>query len=251
MNGTDARPGALTRHGAARLLFALFGAELLLVALHGTVRALDRVVAWGPLNTLLDLDREQSLGTWFSAAQLLAIAVIFAVAARGGPPAALSRALWLMAAGFAFLAADEGLQIHETLTARGADVPWLQAVAFRGGHGTWIAVYAAVGLALLALTLPALREVWRGYRAEAAFVALGVAVMGAGAVGMEAVSYVLLRDGSRAMLYTMEVAVEEGLEMAGASIILYGALLLALRRRATAPAPVRAAPVPAPRTVAG
>lgn len=237
MNGTDAR----------RILLWLLAAEVLLVALHGTVRATDGVVAWGALDPLLDLDRERSVGTWFSTAQLLAIAAVFAAAARAGPPAALARALALPALAFVFLAADEALQIHESLTARAAarEVEWLTALAFRGGHGTWVIPYAAAGLAAFALALPAVREVWRRYRAEAAIVALGAAVMGAGAVGLEVASYQFLRDGAHPMVYTVEVAAEEFLEMAGASIVLYGALRLARHRRAAAPAARRAGPAAA------
>lgn len=235
MNGMDAR----------RILLWLLAAEVLLVALHGTVRATDGRVAWGALDPLLDLDRERSVGTWFSTAQLLAIAAVFTAAARAGPPAALSRALALPGLAFVFLAADEALQIHESLTARAAarEVEWLTALAFRGGHGTWVLPYAAAGLAACALALPAVREVWRRYRAEATIIAAGAGVMGAGAVGLEVASYQFLRDGAHPMLYTAEVAAEEFLEMAGASIVLYGAMGLARHRRAAAaPAARRAAP---------
>ena len=231
-----------SRRGAARLLLALLAFELLLVALYGTVRATDRMVAWGALDRLLDLDQELSLGTWFSAAQLLAIAAVFMAAARGGPPAALSRVLALLGVGFVFLAADEALEIHESLNTLANEGGWLTALAFRGGTGIWIAVYAAVALVLAALALPALREVWRRHRAEAAVLAAGVALMGMGAVGLEVIAYQFLRDGTRDMLYAMEVAGEELLEMTGASVILYGAILLAQRRRSAALDRVHATP---------
>jgi hypothetical protein len=52
-----------------------------------------------------------------------------------------------------------------------------------------------------------------------------------GGVALEAVGYVYMRSLNRGTLYIIELTVEEFLEMAGMSIVLYGALLCALGAR--------------------
>jgi hypothetical protein len=49
-----------------------------------------------------------------------------------------------------------------------------------------------------------------------------------GGVVLEAISNQFLRSDSTPILYTVEVALEEFLEISGASVTLYGAILLLL-----------------------
>jgi len=51
-----------------------------------------------------------------------------------------------------------------------------------------------------------------------------------GGVGLEAIGYQFLRSGSTPLLYSAEVALEEFLEMSGASITLYGTILMLLHK---------------------
>ena len=80
---------------------------------------------------------------------------------------------------------------------------------------------------------------WQHFKPEAGVAAVGAAVYVGGAVGLEVVSYLLLASGVPADLYLLEVAVEEFLEMAGVSVILYAVLRFA--SRVTAPPPRAAA----------
>jgi len=58
--------------------------------------------------------------------------------------------------------------------------------------------------------------------------AIGMGFVVLGGVGLEAIGYQFLRSGSTPLLYSAEVALEEFLEMSGASVTLYGAILLLL-----------------------
>ena len=52
-----------------------------------------------------------------------------------------------------------------------------------------------------------------------------------GGVGLEIISYQFLREDETSLFYIVEVAFEEFLEMLGASLILYGAILFSSEKR--------------------
>lgn len=199
---------------AVQVMVPLLGLEILLVILHmlGASGLLGyRLGLW------FDLNREQSVGTWFSSAQLLVLALSLALAA----PRSRSPRPWflsLMAAGFAFLSLDETISIHEGITAIArTHAHWLPE--FPGGHGAWVAVYAVIGAIGLAITWRELLRLWSGYRTVAIVGGIGCATYVLGAVVAEVAGYVgLIPDGA------WQVAMEEFLEMLGASLILLAAL---------------------------
>lgn len=190
-------------------------------------------VSVGPARPLSDLDAEISLAAWFSSIQLFVIgAVLFLAASQNHQPDRLSSGLLRFASlGFIFLSVDEAAAIHEkiTMAARSAG---LGAVMIKGLHGAWIWLYAVIALLILGIAARPIRRLWIHYPREVRIGILGAAVFAAGAIGLEIISYIYLRDGAAgttSAIYKVEVAAEEFLEMAGASIILYGSLLLADR----------------------
>ena len=164
-----------------------------------------------------DVSSERNVPTAWSALLLLSCAVtaaLLAVRGRGG-------AGWvLVSVTCAFLALDESFELHERLGGLGA------SVADDRLHFAWVVPGAALacvaGLVLL-----------RRLRAQPLLVRRRLVVAGAvyltGALVLETVSGQVLRaHGAGGKAYTLVTSVEEGLEMAGASLLL-AALLLQLR----------------------
>jgi hypothetical protein len=164
-----------------------------------------------------DVNAERNVPTAWSALLLLASAVtaaLLAVRARGGSG-------WLLVAvTCAFLALDESFELHERLGGLGA------SVADDRLHFAWVVPGAAlacvVGLVLL-----------RRLRTQPVEVRRRLVVAGAvyltGALLLETLSGQVLRAyGAGGKAYTLVTSVEEGLEMAGASLLL-AALLVQLR----------------------
>ena len=132
---------------------------------------------------------------------------------------------------FLFLSADEGGKIHERIDAimrgRGLD----SLLVFPGRQGGWILVYPVFAFLLFLAASYYLRGVvqrtLQRFTRESVLILGGFIVMGAGAVGLEIVVYMFMRPESMPTLYHLEVASEEFLETAGASIILYATLEIA------------------------
>jgi hypothetical protein len=219
---------AYTDADARRLLFWLLGIELAFACVYVVLHIWFGDTRWGPLTPWFDLDAEVSIPAWFSTVQLaLVAAVLFLAAANNRQAGRLpSSHLIVAGAGFLFLSADEGAAIHERITgaAKALGFDWL---LFEGVHGAWITVYAVVALALFALVARPLLRAARRYPRESRVAAAGAGLFAGGAVGLEILSYKLLRDDTQSVAYKIEVAAEETLEMVGASVMLYAALLLA------------------------
>jgi hypothetical protein len=220
----------LSAAGARAMLFWLIGMELGLVLLHLVLQYTAPFFPWGPIEGLFDLDEEISIPTWFSTVQLFVIGVVLMLATVCN-----RQTLWLPnwllllgGAAFVLLSADEGAMIHERITSAlkrlGQD--WL---LFRGERGGWILPYLVIGVAGLLIVFRPLSKVVRRYPTESLIAVGGAVMIGVGAVGLEIVSYYFLPEQSGGMRYEVEVAVEEFMEMAGASMILYAVLLLAGR----------------------
>ena len=221
-----------TRTGAGRLLGGLVAVEIGLIVVYVCTRLV--VPSWGVLGSLFNVGLDQSLPSWFSAVQLAALGGAFLLAASAnqadsGLPTAL---LVVMAALGLFLSADEGAGIHERITTAmsDADLDWL---LFEGGHGGWVAVYAVLGVLAAVVAFRWLRLLWSTVRREAVLGAIGLAVYLTGAVVVEVLGYET-ESGATGALDVARIAVEELMEMAGASLLLYAALLLALHVGSTA-----------------
>lgn len=226
-----------------RAFIALIIFELLLIAAF-ILHSISRYPA-GALHELLDLDGEANLQTWLSSMQLFGIGGLLLAFSRQrgasgparleGPPSPLF--FRVIGLGFIFLSLDETAQIHERITQVLAPVSWMPR--FPGGHGIWILFYALAGLALPVIFHRDLLGMLARFRRETLVFLLGAVLMAAGGIGVEVAGYLFFRSGPQSGYYIWQVAVEELLELSGMSIVLLGAMLLALRRQtdpAAAPA---------------
>lgn len=215
---------------AARLLVGLICLEVLFAAAYVFIFVWPGVHVPEIVRLLLDLDREASLPTWFATVQLFSIGAIFFLTAwrTGGKKHLPSALLLLGGLFFTFLSADEGGIIHEriTLVMRGRNLDFL---LFPGSYGGWIPVYGVAGLVLASIFgfyfRQSLRKIWQRFPRKILMMIGGFITIVAGAVGAEIVFYLFLETETAP--YYLEVATEEFLEMAGASIILYSTLEMA------------------------
>jgi hypothetical protein len=141
--------------------------------------------------------------------------------------------LLVLGGAFIFLSMDEAAGFHEKVTTVMSRVTW--APRFSGGHGIWMFVYLAIAVALVAALFRPIIHLCRNYTRDVIGFAIGLVVLGAGAVGVEAVGYEQLGANATLGTKTLQVAVEEFLEMLGASILLISALRFALHERVPVP----------------
>lgn len=218
-----------TEKEASRLLVGLVVFELFLVLIYVADSWLGSPIS--AIHRLFDLDRESTIPGWFSSIQLFSIGIIFVLAARQCGPSDHPSGLFLVivGAGFVFLSADEAAAIHEKITEVLTRIEWMPR--FKGNHGIWIPIYLGVCLVLFLTTYREIRAMWIRFRRETLMMAVGITLFLLGVVGLEILSYEFLADRTSSSLYQAEVALEELLEMFGASVVFYGALLFALRDR--------------------
>ena len=129
---------------------------------------------------------------------------------------------------FVFFSLDEVASIHERITNVALELGFgvLNPV---GKHGAWATVYLAIGLGIVVACRRPLLALARGYPRECRTIALGTFVLLIGVVALELSSWLFFRYESRRLFYKLEVAAEEGFEMLGATLMLYGVMLLAGR----------------------
>lgn len=202
--------------------------------------ALVAAYAAFPDVTLLDLDKEYNLPSWFSALQLAAVGVACLVAfegerrgAHGHPP--LHR-LWIpLALGFLYLSADEMLALHERVLTD-ALRRLLPADSLLQGVLPWQLIFAP---AILAAFVVVSVMIYTRLGAHIGLTALGLA-----ALCLWAASFVL--EGAAkplfipARLYRLEVALEESAEMLGATCLLAAFASYAVRTFTGSTVPLRA-----------
>lgn len=166
----------------------------------------------------LDVNAERNVPTAWSASLLLLAAIAAGVLAVRG--ASGGRGWSLVAATAGFLALDESLELHERLAPAG------KAVVGQLLHFAWVVPGAAAGAVVGTLLLLRLR-------AQPALVRRRLVLAGitylTGALLLETVSGVVLRHDGPREPYIAVTALEELLEMAGASLLL--ATVLAVPRR--------------------
>ena len=183
------------------------------------------------LHRLVDLDAEGTLAAWYTSAQLLLAGMLFFLLAggsAGGTPGRLEAAvgsagfLRLVGAALLFLSLDETAGLHELIS---VSLRRFEAFPrFTGGHGLWVP-FLLIGVAgFVGATRRSWRLLWRNARAGTLLMAAGLGVGLLGAVGLEIVSYELIRPAGARRAYVVEVAAEEGLEMLGATLLLIGSL---------------------------
>lgn len=192
-------------------------AVLLVVYLGGLALRRAGHDAWN-LVPLTDMNQEMSVPTWAAALILAAVAVLLLVVSLSPPEGTTPRRWRFLGAIAALLSADDVAAYHET---------WVEPVRNRlDTTGFLLQAWVLPGAALVVLV--ALSQV--GFvralpRATAIGLCLGAAVFLAGALGMEMVS-AKLGDQWRtdSVGYELLVAVEEGLELLGATIVVHALL---------------------------
>jgi hypothetical protein len=224
----------LSLEAARRIVLGLLVFNFLLVVIYLGNLALPDPSQF--IQLLFDLDSDRSLPTWFSSIQLFVVGQVFLFVAyrrRQIPPEVSShfplsqKFLVIVGLVFVFFSMDETAMFHERLKFLLGGQSWIPR--FEGDLGLWMSVYAAAGLVLLIILW---RDVWRLVRQmprAALFLALGFGVFFVGGVVMEALANLFLRGEEATYLDYLQIAAEEGLEMAGISIMLYGAVLLGRR----------------------
>lgn len=202
------------------LLAGLLAAEAMLVLLYFVTNSGVLPGALGHrLGVLFDLDAEQSVGAWFSASQLLVIGLTLWSASEhvAGSDRPAPWFLRLAGGGFVFLSADEAAAVHEALS-RAVYKASPAMAPFGHEHSAWVVVYGVAAVLLVAFFWPQVTRFWRSFPAPSALGLAGAAVLLAGATGLESLGYLHLFMGH------VEVALEETLEMVGATLMLLAAL---------------------------
>jgi hypothetical protein len=174
------------------------------------------------LAPIFDLGREASVPAGYSALLLLAAALLLALVA--GIERSREGRLWpywaVLALGFAYLAADELVAIHEKLNR-----PLQDLLGASRDTTTWVVAGALGALAAGAFFLPFLRAL--PARPAARFVLAGAVYVGS-AVGLETVAtqlgYDAAGDGGYGWATLGLVALEEGGEMAGVALFIWALL---------------------------
>jgi hypothetical protein len=202
-----------------RVLLCCEAFLLLVGAIDGYGQVLLGHASLYGLTRLFDLDKEQTIPSFYSSLQLtLAACLLGLLAAAGLEPVRRWRLHWtILALGFLYLAFDEAASIHEMLARPTGDL-----LHTPGFSGAWT-IPAAVGVVVLAaLFLPFLWSLPR--RHALLFVAAGAWYVGS-AAGLEIVGDALAgRYGPYSYPYQSEVIVEEGGEMASIALFVYALL---------------------------
>lgn len=210
----------------AKLIFQiLILLEILMVSAY---MADHFFLVFGKSHRMIDLDKELTLPSWFSAAQLFCIGMLFLIQNLRLPrPSHVSlKFLSLVGLGFIFLSMDETITIHELMTFKLTHISWLPR--FKNNMGLWIPIYTSIGMALLFLSRHKIIQIWQFYRKELIIFIVGFLMVVMGGVMLEIISYEFLRVDELKKWYQLEVALEEGLEMMGASVMLYAGMLFTL-----------------------
>lgn len=213
----------ITAENAKSILIGLVLFEICLIAIYLTGNFI------GHPTIFFNLDGEANLPAWFSSMQFLLIGQIFYLKSQQPNPKNLPSHFFLIliAAGFIFLSVDEAAQVHETLSGvlkRSTSMP-----RFKDGNGVWILPYVLIGSFAFYKLYSEVIVMFSRFRKESIIMASGMIMIAFGAVALEIISYQFLRSGSRENQFIIEVAFEEFFEMAGASLVLYGALLFLIK----------------------
>lgn len=211
---------------AKKLLWILLLIEVFFVVAYLFTRLMAGDAPLGQLRGFFNLDQEVSIPTWFSSVQLFAVGVLVLFLSRESRE--LRTFLMVLGCVFLFLSMDEAAALHDSLfkAAQKTRVPGLAGIEYLA----WMVPYAVVGIIGLLLSLRPVLTLWRNFFRETLWIAVGGVIFVAGGVGMEIVTHVLYRIAINVHFY-LAVAAEEFLEMAGASVMLYGFLLLGIRLR--------------------
>ena len=235
---------------ARAILWALLAVNAMLVCGYLLLQYFP--VSSRALTRWFDLSAEASIAPWYNGAILLVaglLALLRGLHLRSVARASHWQAYLLLAGGLVFLSADEVAQIHETLSGtmhRRVGVETGRLAKVQAWDIVTFLIYATAGLALFALLYRDVIALLREIRGRAALIAGGMTfVIGA----------VLIDQLHVRLPNFMRVAIEDGMELTGAVLMLYGLLLkvgtmtvsvVAADERAHAPAASSTAKAPQP-----
>ncbi|MEM6393012.1 MAG: hypothetical protein AAF797_09590 [Planctomycetota bacterium] len=174
---------------------------------------------------VLDLNGEHSVAAWYSSTKLAAVAVLFAVCGVVLKGRDIRKGTWaVMGLGglFMLMSIDEAVQVHEEIGKR-ADALLLsdgRANSWFSMTGIWVFVVAPPAVVALVWCFLRARRAWAGVPGVGVRLALGLTVFLAGAVLIEVFSNV----STAPSWLLMQIAIEEGFEMLGVSLVLWAAL---------------------------
>lgn len=210
---------------AKALLTILLGFEILLVAGYIVTHIVAPGLAWGPVQTFLDVDREVSIPTWFSSVQLFAVGGMVLLMARNCVRQLKSFFVLLGLACF-FLSMDEATAVHDSLyrAAQRLKLPLLEGREYL----VWMVPYLCGGVIGLAAAYRPVLFAWRTFRRESAWIAAGAAIFIGAGIGIEILTHYLYERAVDERFF-LAVAAEEFFEMAGVSIMLYGFMSLGIQ----------------------
>jgi hypothetical protein len=175
------------------------------------------------VNRLLNLNGEMNIPTWYSSMQLFSAAVLYGVfALRNVDRSFATRSLFLFPLFLLMFSIDEVACIHEWL---GKKTDVLLPSGTRQGTwfettGIWFFVIGVPVSALCFLTLIYLKTYYGRSRKVFRLMMIGMAIFFGGAIGVEILSNV---PGSGSLGQIVEVVLEEGMEMAGVTVLIWAA----------------------------
>lgn len=229
----------MIRLNPRRILAVLLTIDLMLLLAYLAAEAVP--LPWR-VRTLLDMNRDLSVPAWWSAAQLLVAGLLglaYGFALRGRDVASHWKIFVAGGAGLVLLSADEAAMIHETISAaiyQGLSQRWALFAKATRWDALTAALYAAAGLLVF---VPFRRDLWPALRERGTRAAIaGAALFAIGAVFLDN----LPLGAGTALMYGLE----DMLELAGGSVILY-AMLRMLEGRLVVHV---GSPAPQPRPVA-
>ncbi len=224
------RDAEIIRVDARQIRNLLIRAGVFIVVLGISV-SFSRIAAGGQLGAddlgaRFELHTENSLSAWFSSLLLLAsspLFALFAIRSRGQRQGRNTLAWSGLAVLMLAMSLDEMASFHE----HAGVVFDIRVAGFHGGY-SWVAIGFAFVLVFGLVYAPFVRRLAAELRRD---LIIGAAVFFGGAVGVETLNaYTASTDGTDATYrYVAQTAVEEGMEMLGAILVIY-ALLAHLQR---------------------
>ena len=195
---------------------------LLLIDIGFCIVYIGNIIAGKPIDiftTLVKLESEDSLSTWYSSIQLFCIFIFSSIFTYYHiKKKVINLHLLIFPAMFLFMSADEIVQMHEWL---GVKSDYFFSLGNRRETpfpmtGIWIFTIGLPFLIFFLLYAYLLKINFPEYQSSIKKLIIGMLIMLSGALGLE-----LLSNFIDARYWSVEVVLEEGLEMIGATIMLW------------------------------